>query len=582
MVVGTQVLALGLCAHAYGTYFMGERDPWFDRMRARFRLEHGLLLGGAFMLVGLAFGAVIVATWISHGFGSLADEHLAVVAATLLIVGIQIFFSSFLLTILGPPSPVSATPSGVAATPTARVGSADGHSASRAEARSTRGRTRRLVAGGDPRRGHGRADPLAAGDPSRLLHRHRQRRGAQRRGQPRSRSDALRSGPRPARGHRSGAARGVRPPPALHSHVCGSSRGGPHRVSHDDRRSRAHLARLRRRRRSRARPSAPASVPATVCVGPARRADRARRHDRPAGESAAGPARRRVGFPTASASGSCHRPARSARCSHRRVRSSRAPRCSDRGSSARGPIRSCCSSCCRSRGRSRCCCSRARRRAVRCALRGRMLRPAVAIALIAFANAASWALITPSFNAPDEPDHFAYAQYFAETGHAPARVPDARRAVLHRTRRWRSTPSTSTRRSRSPTGARRGWRSTSATGNTNARSHPHPAGQRRRLHRGGLAPPAAYYALLAPAYVAVRSQSTFSQLTAMRLTSALLGALVAAVRVRDRARAAAAPADRRRSLPGCSSPSSRCSASSRAPSTTTTASTPPPRCRSTW
>jgi glycosyltransferase involved in cell wall biosynthesis len=101
MVVGTQVLALGLCAHAYGTYFMGERDPWFDRMRARFRLEHGLLLGGAFVLVGFALGAVIVATWISNGFGSLADEHMAVVAATLLIVGIQIFFSSFLLSILG-------------------------------------------------------------------------------------------------------------------------------------------------------------------------------------------------------------------------------------------------------------------------------------------------------------------------------------------------------------------------------------------------------------------------------------------------------------------------------------------------
>ena len=34
-IVGTQILALGLCAHAYGTYFMGSRDPWFDRMRAR-------------------------------------------------------------------------------------------------------------------------------------------------------------------------------------------------------------------------------------------------------------------------------------------------------------------------------------------------------------------------------------------------------------------------------------------------------------------------------------------------------------------------------------------------------------------
>jgi glycosyltransferase involved in cell wall biosynthesis len=101
MIVGTQVLALGLCAHAYGTYFMGEKDPWFDRMRGRFRLEHGLLLGGVFMLIGVVMGAVIVATWISHGFGSLADEHLAVVAASLVIVGIQIFFSSFLLSILG-------------------------------------------------------------------------------------------------------------------------------------------------------------------------------------------------------------------------------------------------------------------------------------------------------------------------------------------------------------------------------------------------------------------------------------------------------------------------------------------------
>jgi len=101
MIVGTQVLALGLCAHAYGTYFMGERDRWFDRARARFRLEHGLMLGGAFILVGVVLGAIILATWISHGFGSLSDEHLAVIAASLLIVGIQIFFSSFLLSILG-------------------------------------------------------------------------------------------------------------------------------------------------------------------------------------------------------------------------------------------------------------------------------------------------------------------------------------------------------------------------------------------------------------------------------------------------------------------------------------------------
>jgi glycosyltransferase involved in cell wall biosynthesis len=101
MIVGVQVLALGLCAHAYGTYFMGERDPWFDRMRARFRLEHGLLLGGAIGLAGLAVAAVIGIQWIDRGFGELSEERLAVLAATLIIVGIQIFFSSFLLSILG-------------------------------------------------------------------------------------------------------------------------------------------------------------------------------------------------------------------------------------------------------------------------------------------------------------------------------------------------------------------------------------------------------------------------------------------------------------------------------------------------
>ena len=100
-IVGTQVLALGICAHAYATYFMGEQDRWFDRMRARYQLEHGLLLGGAFLLAGLVVGAFIVINWIEHGFGRLSEENFAVLAATLIIVGIQIFFSSFLVSILG-------------------------------------------------------------------------------------------------------------------------------------------------------------------------------------------------------------------------------------------------------------------------------------------------------------------------------------------------------------------------------------------------------------------------------------------------------------------------------------------------
>jgi glycosyltransferase involved in cell wall biosynthesis len=101
MVVGTQIVALGLCAHAYGTYFMCEKDPWFDRMRRRFRLEHGLMLGGGIVLLGAALALIIGVTWVNRGFGELSEERLAVLAASLIIVGIQVFFSSFLLSILG-------------------------------------------------------------------------------------------------------------------------------------------------------------------------------------------------------------------------------------------------------------------------------------------------------------------------------------------------------------------------------------------------------------------------------------------------------------------------------------------------
>jgi glycosyltransferase involved in cell wall biosynthesis len=101
VVLGVQLLALGLCARAYGVYFMGEQDDWFGRMRGRFRLEHGLLIGGAIAFAGLISGGVLLVMWIDNGFGSLSEGQLAVLSATLVTVGAQVFFTSFLLSIIG-------------------------------------------------------------------------------------------------------------------------------------------------------------------------------------------------------------------------------------------------------------------------------------------------------------------------------------------------------------------------------------------------------------------------------------------------------------------------------------------------
>ena len=80
---------------------MGERDPWFDRARERWRLEHGLMLGSGVALVGPRDDRRDRRRLDQPRLGSLSQERVAISAATLLVIGIQIVFTSFLLSILG-------------------------------------------------------------------------------------------------------------------------------------------------------------------------------------------------------------------------------------------------------------------------------------------------------------------------------------------------------------------------------------------------------------------------------------------------------------------------------------------------
>jgi glycosyltransferase involved in cell wall biosynthesis len=101
LIVGVQLICLGLCALTFATHFMGERDMWFDRARERLRLEHGLVLGGAIASAGLIAIVAILSDWVARGFGSLSQERIAIVAATLIVLGVQVIFSSFLISMLG-------------------------------------------------------------------------------------------------------------------------------------------------------------------------------------------------------------------------------------------------------------------------------------------------------------------------------------------------------------------------------------------------------------------------------------------------------------------------------------------------
>jgi glycosyltransferase involved in cell wall biosynthesis len=101
ILIGVQAIGLGLCARAFGVYFIGEQDRLFQRLRAKLRLEHGLALALLVLLGGLALMGIVIGKWAAGGFGTLREERLAILAFTVVAVGAQIFFTSFLVSIIG-------------------------------------------------------------------------------------------------------------------------------------------------------------------------------------------------------------------------------------------------------------------------------------------------------------------------------------------------------------------------------------------------------------------------------------------------------------------------------------------------
>ncbi|HEX5853729.1 MAG TPA: hypothetical protein VFY36_11625 [Solirubrobacteraceae bacterium] len=166
--------------------------------------------------------------------------------------------------------------------------------------------------------------------------------------------------------------------------------------------------------------------------------------------------------------------------------------------------------------------------AVRClalAVAGQGRRLAAWLFAIAAVNACCWALITPAFQAPDEIDHFAYVQSLVERGEGPSHDP------LSPLQRWSG--------AEGQTLDAIGFLTDHQVGDTHP---PWLAGEESEYRReiqharppadngGGYSTSAVhgplYYLALSPAYVLTRHASIFSQLTLMRIASALLGALV--------------------------------------------------------
>jgi glycosyltransferase involved in cell wall biosynthesis len=100
VLLGTQILQMGLFSRTFARIHLGERDPRMERLARRLRLEHGILLGLGLSLAGAVIVGWILVLWAVDGFGSLSHEYATAIGFTLIALGMQVLLGSFFLSLI--------------------------------------------------------------------------------------------------------------------------------------------------------------------------------------------------------------------------------------------------------------------------------------------------------------------------------------------------------------------------------------------------------------------------------------------------------------------------------------------------
>ncbi len=100
-ILGMQLVLLGIYAKSW--VLVNEpalADAWIRWFHLRYSLERGVALGGLLFGAGLAINAWILASWLAAGAGDLFAVRPAVLALTLMVVGAEVVFASFFLSLV--------------------------------------------------------------------------------------------------------------------------------------------------------------------------------------------------------------------------------------------------------------------------------------------------------------------------------------------------------------------------------------------------------------------------------------------------------------------------------------------------
>lgn len=98
---GFQIMFTGFFAKIYLFTILEEKSKFLERFFKTFNLEKGIALGILLFLLGLIIDLIVLLKWIQSNFGELSEIKTLIFALTLNVLGIQIIFNSFYLSILG-------------------------------------------------------------------------------------------------------------------------------------------------------------------------------------------------------------------------------------------------------------------------------------------------------------------------------------------------------------------------------------------------------------------------------------------------------------------------------------------------
>lgn len=98
---GYQLIIFSAFAKIYSINHLKEENKLFEKILKHITIEKASLLGLLIIILGFLIYALIAIKWFKSGLGELNEVKNSIIALTLLTIGIQTIFSSFMLSILG-------------------------------------------------------------------------------------------------------------------------------------------------------------------------------------------------------------------------------------------------------------------------------------------------------------------------------------------------------------------------------------------------------------------------------------------------------------------------------------------------